>query len=193
MATQVLTTRAIDRQRRRAAHWAQAALALGTVSSVVFMAVAVFCTISDGRKFTHTADYWFTGIGIPTAIAGIVLLFAVHALQGRRDGRLGSAGLVINSLALLVLAAQLADSVALGEEVRWGPSYPVATAATFIGVALFAAGSWRVGLLPRWMLAIWPVVWVIGSFAAQGPMPLLLAAFYIAMAIVLTRRVAVME
>jgi hypothetical protein len=38
------------------------------------------------------------------------------------------------------------------------------------------------------MLALWPVIWVIGSMAAVGPTPLLLTAFFTTMAILLTRR-----
>lgn len=173
-----------------ALRWAQLALAVGAASSVAEAGLLVFATTNGGdeRDFTHTADYWLTGVGIPAALASLVLLIAVRQLQNRRDGRLGRVGLVINSISCLLLAAQMAAGVAAGSEVRWGPSYPLATAAAFIGLSLFAAGSWRVGLLSRWMLALWPVIWVIGSMAAVGPTPLLLTAFFTTMAILLTRR-----
>jgi hypothetical protein len=60
-----------------------------------------------------------------------------------------------------------------------GPTYVLATLATFIGLTFFAAGSWRVGLLPRWLLALWVAAWIIGGPFAQGATPLLLAAVYV--------------
>ena len=62
------------------------------------------------------------------------------------------------------------------------------TVGTLLGTALFAAGSWRAGLLPRWLLAIWPIVWTIGSFAAVSAAPLLLAALYVAIILIIRRR-----
>jgi hypothetical protein len=60
---------------------------------------------------------------------------------------------------------------------------------SFVGVALLSAGSWRTGVLPKWMLGAWPFVWTIGGFAAQGPTPLLLLAFLVMLGVTLTRRV----
>ncbi len=163
-------------------------VAVGVVSLVVFAYVAMFFdTISEG-DFKYTADYWYTAMGLPIALAGIGLVLGVHRLQHGADGRLGSIGLWINTIALVELFVQLTTSVLTGAELRWGPSYPVFTLLTFVGVALVAAGSWRTGLLPRWMLGVWPVVWVLGSFAATGPIPLVLAAFLIALAVTLNKR-----
>lgn len=167
---------------------ARVALAVGGASAIAEASLLVFTKAGGSGDFKYTADYWLTGVGIPAALASAVLLFAVRRLQHERDGRLGRAGLVINSLACLLLAAQLATGVATASEVQWGPSYPLATLAAFVALSLFAAGSWRVGLLPRWMLAIWPVIWVIGSMAAVGPTPLLLTGYFVTMAVVLTRR-----
>jgi len=171
--------------------WAQLALGAGAASSTAEAGLLLFTTTNGGseRDFTHTADYWLTGVGIPAALASFVLLIALRELQDGPDARLRLTGLIINNFACLLLAAQMATSMAVGTEVRWGPSYPLATLAAFVGLSLFAAGSWRVGLLPRWMLATWPVIWVIGSMAAVGPTPLLLTAFFITMAVALTRRV----
>ena len=41
---------------------------------------------------------------------------------------------------------------------------------------------------PRPLLAVWPVVWLIGAFAAQGASPLILAALYVGMAVLIERR-----
>jgi hypothetical protein len=60
-----------------------------------------------------------------------------------------------------------------------------------LGVVLFAIGSWRTGLLPRWLLVTWPLGWTIGGLlpVLPGPSPLLLAAAYLVMAVLLPRRV----
>ena len=54
---------------------------------------------------------------------------------------------------------------------------------------LLAAGSWRVGLLPTWMLGVWPPLGLVGSFLGIGPLPLVFVVFLLALVIVLTRRV----
>lgn len=146
-----------------------------------------FTTVSDS-DFRYAADYWLTAPGLPIALAGIGVALGVHKLQHGADGRLGTIGVWVNTLALTELFVQLLVSVLVGAEVRWGPSYPVCTLLTFVGVALLAAGSWRTGLLPRWMLGVWPLAWVIGSLAAQGLTPLVLIAFFALFGVTLTRR-----
>ena len=173
----------------RAQGWALAALVLGMVSTMAFAGIAVLATTtSGGGRFQHGADYWYTACGVPIAIAEIVLVSALWALQDGRAGRLGRTGMVLTVTAQAVLTVGLVASVVLGVEEQWGGTYVVATLVTFIGHGLFVAGSWRVGLLPRSLLGVWPVVWVIGSFAAQGATPLLLTAFYAVVAVLLTRR-----
>ena len=171
---------------------ALAALAIGTVSSIAFACIAVLMTVSNETakdlSFHHTGDYWYTGIGIPTALSCIALLFAVRALQRNVRPRLTMAGCVVNAVALCLLTVMLAVSLATGSEARWGGMYIVATLATFVGHSLFAAGSWRVGLVPRPMLAVWPLVWLIGAFAAQGATPVILAAFYAGIGVLVARR-----
>lgn len=147
-----------------------------------------FTTISEG-DFRYTADYWYTGVGLPITLAGIGIALGVHKLQHGADGRLGTIGVWVNTVALVELFAQLLTSVLTSAEVRWGPSYPIFVLLAFIGVALIAAGSWSAGLLPRWLLGIWPVVWILGSLAAMGPTPVLLIAFFVVFGSTLTRRV----
>jgi hypothetical protein len=168
------------------------ALALGTASSIAFAMIAVLMnttnTTSQDLTFHHAGDYWYTATGIPTAISSIVLLFAVRTLQPTARPRLTKAGAVLNAAALVVLAVMLAYSVATGAEARWGGTYIIATLATFIAHILFSAGSWRAGLIPRPLLTAWPLLWLIGAFAAQGATPLLLAAFYVALGVLVARR-----
>ncbi|HTJ39770.1 MAG TPA: hypothetical protein VL738_41690 [Dactylosporangium sp.] len=182
-----MTTPATDARMVRIV---QVALGIGIVALIVFAIVATFWTTVDGGEFRSAADYWYTATGVPIAIVGIVHALAVHRLQHGRDGRLGAIGTWLNAIACAVLAVQCGASVLAGAELRWGPTYVLGSFLTLIALALLAAGSWRTGLLPKWMLGLWPVVWLLGSFFATGPGPLLLVALYIAFMIVLPRRVA---
>jgi hypothetical protein len=190
MTTSTVT---VSRRPTKNATWlrlVQVCLAVSVVPLVVFAVAGTFYTTISEGDFKYNADYWYTGAGLPITLAGIGIVLGVHALQHGADGRLGTIGVWVNTVALVELFAQLLASVVQGTEVRWGPSYPVFTLLTFVGVAMLAAGSWRTGILPRWMLGSWPVVWVLGCLAApQGPTPLLLAAFYVVLGVTLTRRV----
>ncbi|MFG2045568.1 hypothetical protein [Dactylosporangium sp. NPDC048998] len=168
----------------------QVALSIGIVALIGFTIVSTFWTTVDGGEFKYAADYWYTTCGLPFAIVGIVHAFAVHKLQHGRDGTLGAIGTWLYAIACAELAVQCGASVLAGAELRWGPTYVLCSFLTFIALALLAAGSWRTGLLPKWMLGLWPVVWLLGSFFAIGPGPLLLVALYIVFLIVLPRRVA---
>jgi hypothetical protein len=167
----------------------QITLAFSLVPLVIFaVSGTFFTTISEG-DFRYAADYWYTAVGLPLALISIGHTLGVHRLQHGADGRLGTIGVWLNGLASVELFAQLTASVIQGTEVRWGPAYPVCALLSFVGVALLAAGSWRTGLLPTWLLGAWPVVWIVGGFAAKGLTPLLLAAFFGVFAVILTQRV----
>lgn len=167
----------------------QVSLTACLVPLVIYAVVATFCTTISEGEFKYAADYWYTGVGLPLALVGIAHTVGVHRLQHGHDGWLGTVGVWVNAIAMTELFAQLLASVATGSEVRWGPSYPIFVALAFLGVGLLAAGSWRTGLLPRWLLGTWPLVWVLGTFAAFGLMPLVLAAYLVVFAVTLTRRV----
>lgn len=169
---------------------AQVSVAL-VLPALVILAITgtFFTTISEGGDFRYQADYWYTAAGLPITLGGIGLALAVHRLQHGADGRLGRVGVWVNTMALVELFVQMAASIGAGSELRWGPSYPLCTALSLVGTALLAAGSWRTGLLPKWVLGTWPVVWILGSLASFGPTPLLLAAFLVVLAVSLTRRV----
>lgn len=193
MTTSTATLTGAPATARSDATWlrlTQASLALGIPCAVVMFVVLTFFTTTPGTAhFQYAADYWLTANGLPYALAGIGLTWGLHHLQHGADGRLGTIGAWVNTLALTELFAQCLASVVEGAEVRWGPSYPIFTLLSFVGVALLAAGSWRTGLLPRWMLGAWPLLWTLGAFAAVGPVPLLLAGFFVAVGVVVTRRV----
>lgn len=163
-------------------------IAIGIMGLVGLGVAGTLLTTSSGAHFDHGGDYLLTASGLPIAVAGIGTLLGVHRLHHGADGRLGSIGAWLGSLALAELFVQLLASVVTSTEQQWGPSYIVFTGLAFLGHALLAAGSWRARLLPRWMLGVWPLLWVLGSFAAVwGPLPLLLIAFYVALGARLTR------
>lgn len=167
----------------------QLCTAVAVVPLTILAVVGTFFTTISGGDFKYTADYWYTAVGLPITVIGIGIALGVHKLQHGADGRLGTVGMWLNTVALVELFVQLGVSVIGSTEVRWGPSYPVCALLSFIGVALLAAGSWRTGILPRWMLGVWSLVWILGSIAAMGLTPLVLAAFLILFGITLTRRV----
>jgi hypothetical protein len=160
------------------------------VPALVVLAVVegFFTTVPQG-SFAYDADYWLTSTGLPMSVGGIGVALGVHRLQHGADGRLGTIGVVVNTIALAELFVQLLSSVVVGAELRWGPAYVLFTFLTFLGVALLAVASWRTGLLPRWMLGIWPAIWLLGSFGSFTPMPAALAVFLVVLGVTLTRRV----
>jgi hypothetical protein len=169
---------------------AQAALILGAATAIALVAILYLVTTSSGDgAFHHAGDYVLTANGIPYVVCLLVLLGALRTLQQRRDGRLGQAGIALASVGSAVLLAIFVYGLAAGTESSFGPGYVLASLATIVGVALFAAGSWRVGLLPRRLLALWVVAWAIGSMLPiLRPGPLLLAGVYLAMGALLERR-----
>lgn len=167
----------------------QGSLALGIAGLIVFATAGMFFTTISEGDFKYAADYWYTGAGLPIALAGIGHTLGTHKLQRGADGRLGTIGICVNVVALAELFVQLLASVVVGSELRWGPMYLVCSGLTFLGVALLAAGSWRTGLLPKWMLGVWPVLWILGSFLGSGPVAMLLVAYFVVFGVTLTRRV----
>src|SRR5690242_14148905 len=155
-------TTARDRARTDATslRMLKTSIGLAFVAAVVEFVTLNFTTTSE-RDFHHDADYWLTAAALPWAVAGILIALVVHRLHHGTDGRLGRVGFWINAIALAELFVQCTASLFESSEVRWGPSYPIFTALSFIGVALIAAGAWRGGVVPRWILGVWPLLWVL--------------------------------
>lgn len=178
---------------RSALRRALAALYVGAAAAVGLVAILSFLrTSTDDGAFHYVGDYLNTANGIPYVLALLALLPALRTLQQRRDGWLGRAGIIVASIGAVVLLAIFVWGLIVASGGSWGPTYVLASLATIIGVALFAAGSWRAGLLPKWLVVCWPVAWAIGSmlpFWVFGP--LVLAAVYVAMAVTLQRRASV--
>lgn len=151
---------------------AQAALYLGAAAAVALAAIELFVktTSTNGNfgAFRHAGDYALNGDGIPYVVALLVLLPSLRTLQQRRDGRLGLTGIALASLGAVVLGGMFVYCLAAATDDSLGPTYVLASLGTIVGVALFAAGSWHAGLLPRWLL---PLGHSPGSSAACSPSP----------------------
>jgi MFS family permease len=193
LAAPTLAAHTPDR-RRSALRWAQAALVVGAAGAVALAAMVLLVTTTDDGKYQHTGDYFLTANGIPCVLALLVLLPALRALQQGRDGRLGQTGIVLAALGGVALLVVLVHGLAAGVESSLGPTYVLGALATIVGVILFAAGSWRTGLLPRWLLLLWVFAWTVGSMLPiLGPGGFLLAAVYLTMAALLPRRLAALD
>ena len=138
--------------------------------------------------FQHALDYVLTAAALPQGVGLFLVTLGFHRLQRGRDGRLGTAGVWVYGLCITELIIQCMASVAASSELIWGPIYPLCAFGLMIGLALLAAGSWKVGLLPRWMLGVWPPLGIVGSFLGIGPIPLVFVAFLVVLAAVLPRR-----
>lgn len=159
----------------------EAAAHVGAITAVAFSAVTLVASVTpDGRPFTHAGDYWYTGIGmLPAMAAPLVLVLALHSYQSGEDGRLGRVGAILLAAGLAVFVAMGCYGLLIGRATSLGPTYLLATLATFVGIVLVAIGSWRVGVLPRWLLLYWVLAWIVGGPFAQGISPLLLAVAYV--------------
>jgi hypothetical protein len=176
---------------RRARTRTLISLYVGAGAAVALAAILLFVpTSTDDASFHHAGDYFLTALGIPTVLAVAGLLPGLRALQQARDGRLGVAAIVATSVGALVLTGMFGYGLIAATGSSLGPTYVLASAAMILGVLLFAIGSWGTGLLPRWLLVAWPVAWAVGGLlpVLPGPSPLLLAAVYVVMAVVLRRR-----
>jgi hypothetical protein len=186
------TTTALQPATRSDASWLRLTLTgIGlAVIGLLMMGVTMLTARSSDGSY-RAADYVLTSAALPQGVGLFLVTLGFHRLQRGRDGRLGTAGVWVYGVCMTELLIQCMASVAVGSELIWGPLYPICAFGLMIGLALLAAGSWRVGLLPRWMLGAWPPLGLVGSFLGIGPIPLLFVAFLVVMAVVLPRRLAV--
>lgn len=165
-------------------------IALAIVGLVMMDLMILFAPASDG-PFEHASDYVLTASALPQGVGLLMVTFGFHRLQRGRDGRLGTVGVVIYAVCMVELVVECMASVAVAEELQWGPLYPLCSFGLMAGLVLLAAGSWRVGMLPKWMLAVWPPLGLVGSFLGVGPIPLVFVGFLLVLGRVLQQRVRV--
>lgn len=168
---------------------ARISLYVGAASAAGLAGMLFVPTSADDGPFHHVGDYVLTALGVPFLLSLVTLLPALRALQQRRDGWLGRAGIAATSAGALVLVGMFVYGLIAATGSSLGPTYVLASVVTIVGVILFAIGSWGARLLPRWLLVAWPVAWTVGgTLPILGPGPLLLAAVYLAMAVTLPRQ-----
>ena len=155
---------------------------------LLMMGLTMLTSAANHEDDFHAADYVLTAAALPQGLGLFLATFGFHRLQHGRDGRLGTAGIWVYGLCMTELVIQCMASVAAGSELVWGPIYPLCALGLMVGLALLAAGSWKVGLLPKWMLGVWPPLGLVGSFLGIGPIPLFFVAFLVLLGIVLPRR-----
>ncbi|MGH3509991.1 MAG: hypothetical protein ACRDPI_07145 [Nocardioidaceae bacterium] len=163
-------------------------IALATLGLLMMGLTMLMAATTNGGAFQHASDYVLTAAALPHGLGLLLATLGFHRLQHGRDGRLGTVGIWIYGVCMTELVIQCTASVAAGSELVWGPAYPVCAFGLMVGLALLATGSWRVGLLPKWMLGVWPPLGLVGSFLAIGPIPLVFVVFLGVLAIVLPRR-----
>lgn len=158
------------------------------VVGILMMGITMLMGTTGDGDF-HAADYVLTAAALPQGIGLLLVTLGVHRLQQGRDGRLGTAGVIVYAVCMAELIIQCAVGVIAGAEIEWGPLYPICAFGLMAGLVLLSAGSWRVGLLPRWMLAVWPPLGLVGSFLGVGPIPLLFVAYLVVLGVILPQRV----
>jgi hypothetical protein len=189
-----MTTTALRPAVRSEANWLRLiwiGVGVAGVGLVVLASTMTFWTTSSEGDFKYAADYWLTAPALPIGVGLVVHAFGIHHLQHGHDGRLGTVGVWIFTVCSSVVVVMCMGSLVAGAELRWGPTYPLCALGSFVGLALVAAGSWRVGLLPRWMLGVWPPLMLLGSWAGQSLVPLAFAGFLVATGVVIGRRAAI--
>ena len=187
-----MTARTLRPEVRTEEPWLRVTL-VGIVIAILgllMMGLSMLMTpTTHGGDFQHASDYVLTAAALPQGVGLLLATLGFHRLQRGHDGRLGTAGIWIYGVCLTALVIQCMASVAAGSEQEWGPVYPLSALGLMVGLAVLATGSWRVGLLPKWMLGLWPPLGLAGSFLGIGPIPLFFVAFLAVIAIVLPRRV----
>ncbi|WP_162529345.1 hypothetical protein [Segeticoccus rhizosphaerae] len=183
------TTTTLRAEARTEAFWLRLTLvsiALAILGLLIMGLSMLFGTPHDDNF--RASDYMLTSAALPQGVGLFLATLGFHRLQRGQDGKLGTAGIWVYGVCMVELVIECMASVVAGSELIWGPLYPLCAFGLMIGLALLAAGSWKVGLLPKWMLGVWPPLGLIGSFFGIGPIPLVFMAFLALLAMVLPQR-----
>lgn len=125
-------------------------------------------------------------------LCAVLPVVRLHAMQGKRDGAIGTIGMVALGVGAVANAVGLVVGVAGSEVLSW-LVLPVGGLLIFLGLVLFGVGTWRARVLPRWfgaamMLALpftfLTSVWfpVEGDGAGDYPGVFVVGALWLALA-----------
>lgn len=176
-------------ERRTLFRLAVGAACLGIAASLLLTIVWFVSPLTEyPEPFDHAGDYLFTGNGIPFGLAPLALLWSLRGLHPEPHGRKVTIGVALAAVSLMVIMGMCTGSVIAGEELRWGPAYPLATLGSIVGVVLCCAEWTRARLLPPWTLWFWAFGWTVGGMLGPKGSQLLLAAAYAVLLVHLRRR-----
>jgi hypothetical protein len=182
LATTASTPVPVQRRRTRATLLTAAAVAAACAL------VDLLAPPSSGSHLGTAADYAFTALLFPFVLAMIAVITMLHRMQHGQDGRLGKAGYIVASVALAAFIPCGIDSLATGNAQALGPVYILAILGSFAGLILFAIGSFRARVLPRWAGPLLALAWLLGGPVATASVrgaTLILAAAYTVVALTL--------
>jgi hypothetical protein len=160
--------------------------AMLAVSCVVLAIFDFF--IPTTAEYHGPADYVYAANGVPFVTGLALMVLGLRRVLKGRDGKVGTAGMVITMVGLGALMLSIVATLATGSESSIGPAYPLGTLTSFIGLILFTVGALRAKALPWWMTPALTLTWIVGGpvgdagplgFKASG---LLLTAVAIAIA-----------
>ena len=172
----------VQRRRTRATLLTAAAVAAATAL------IDLLAPPSSGSHLSTAADYAFTALLFPFVLAMIAAITMLHRMQHGEDGRAGKAGYITASVALAAFIPCGIDSLATGNAQALSPVYILAILGSVAGLILFAIGSFRARVLPRWAGPLLPLAWLLGGPAATGAVrgaTLILAAAFTGIALTL--------
>jgi hypothetical protein len=146
--------------------------------------------IDRASAYTTTGDYWLTASGIPFVVALLATTAGIHNLHRGRDGLPGRAGVILTGAAMTGFLVAFTAGLITRQTQALGPIYPICVAASLAGLVIFTIGMIRARLLPWWTGQALVTGWLAGgpldAFAAA---PLLLAAVYATIAILLRKEI----
>lgn len=169
---------------------ARSALLTAAAAAAATALFDLFGQPSLGDRLSTAADYTFSALLVPFALAALAVVVLLHRLQDSRDGRLGATGYLITAIGLIAFVPCAIAALATANDAAL-PSYPLAMLASLAGLILFAIGTARAGVLPRWAGLALAAGWLFGGPIAEGgPLgfrgaALILAAVYTAIAVTL--------
>lgn len=172
---------------------AKAALLTAAAVAAATALVDLLAPPSPGDHLTTMADYAFTAMLFPFVLAPLAAVTLLHRIQDGQDGRLGAAGYLVTSAALIAFIPCGIASLATGNARALGPVYMLSMLGSLAGLTLFAISSARAGVLPRWAGPALVIGWLSGGPIAEGGSPgfrgaaVILAATFTAIAIALPR------
>jgi hypothetical protein len=145
------------------------ALFVGAAVAATTAIVVLFAhPIGGAEPLQSAADYVFTALLIPFALALLAVLGALRLEQAGHDGRLGLSGLAVTAFGLAGLVVSGLITLVTADPHSTGPIYPISMLVSIIGLVLYALGSARARVLPPWIIPAITAAWILGGPLTEG-------------------------